>query len=207
MSLFFLISCKCFTISCVISSMAPGINLRQILMFVIIARLNFDHSSLDICMHCFFKGIWSRKPARTYMLKLDTTNIVRTFFFLKKFVFNIKIYIYYEFLVLVSRKIWLLYQNLAEKNGYSAEKNSYSAEINGYLAEKNGYRWKKPVTFFHFTRLERENKTKTQFSKSINCFQKNEHAHCVYGIKYIINVLPDFHDKISLRKIKDHNMH
>ena len=60
-------------------------------------------------------------------------------------------------------------------------------------------RWKSHVTFF-FTRLALENLTKTTFSKNMNFFQKNDYAHCIYGVKR--HVLANFCDQIPLRHLK-----
>ena len=116
--------------------------------------------------------------------------MVCTFIFLKKFVFNMKIIIYYWFLVLVGGKILLPKWNLAGKNNYLVEENGYLAEKNGNLAEKTVTRrkkmvtgWKNHVTFLHFTWLARENCTKSRILKNIDFFEKNEHTHCVYGMK------------------------
>ena len=114
--------------------------------------------------------------------------MVCTFIFLKKFVFNMKIIIYYWFLVLVGGKILLPKWNLAGKNGYLAGKNGYLAEKNGNLAEKNGnpaekngYRVEKSCYFpsFYMTSTRKLHKI-TNFEKYWLFWEKWTYTLCLW---------------------------
>ena len=65
-------------------------------------------------------------------------------------------------------------------------------------------RRKNHVTFIHFTRLAQENWTKTHILKNMKRFQKNEYAHCVYGIKihHICSFRLSWPDPFMINKIK-----
>ena len=74
--------------------------------------------------------------------------------------------------MLVGGKIWSLYYNLAEKNGYSADKNGYSVEISGYLAGKNGYSVGKSCYFLSFYMTNKRKLNKNAIFKKYELFSE-----------------------------------